>query len=113
MENFYGSITITVKSYPYKITSVWWISEMIYFIKSFIDTVKPLKSGHLRVLKNLSVIGRCRLLGDNLEKIVTFGTKHFVRYSWCVHYLACPLLGGFTVVIFEINFSMSTDFELS
>ena len=60
---------------------------------TFISTVKPLNSGHLRVLKSLSVIKRCLLLGGSLTKIVTFGTKHFVRY------LGCPLLGGFTVLL--------------
>ena len=62
-------------------------------------TVKPLNSGHLRVLKNLSVIERWSLLGGNLKKIVIFGTKCFVRYSCYVRYLGCPLLGGFTVVL--------------
>ena len=62
-----------------------------------INTVKPLNSGHLRVLKNLSVIKRFPLLGGSLTKIVTFGTKHFVRYSRHVRYLRCPLLGDFTV----------------
>ena len=38
-------------------------------------------SGQLRVIKNLSVIERCPLLGGNLKKIVTFETKCFVRYS--------------------------------
>ena len=56
-----------------------------------------LNKGHLRVLKNLSVIERCPLMGGNFKKIVTFGTKCFVRYLWHVHYLGCPLLGGFTV----------------
>ena len=46
----------------------------------------------------MSVIERCPLLGDNLKKIVTFKTQHFVRYSWHVCYLGCPLLGGFTVL---------------
>ena len=64
-------------------------------------TVKPLNSGHLRVLKNLSVIKRCALLGGSVTKIVTFRTKHFVRYSRHVRYLRCPLLGGFTVFHFE------------
>ena len=63
--------------------------------------MKPLNSGHLRVLKNLSVIKRCALLGGSVTKIVTFGTKHFVRYSRHVRYLRCPLLGGFTVFHFE------------
>ena len=48
-------------------------------------------------LKNFSVIKRCLLLRGNLTKIVTFGTKHFVRYSRHVRYFGCPLLGGFTV----------------
>ena len=55
------------------------------------STVKPLNSGHLRVLKNLSVIERCPLLGGNFKKVTTFGTKFFVRS------LGCPLLKGFTV----------------
>ena len=63
---------------------------------SSVNTVKPLNKGHLRVLKNLSVIERCPLMGGNFKKIVTFGTKCFVRYLWHVHYLGCPLLGGFT-----------------
>ena len=65
--------------------------------------MKPLNRGHLRVLKNLSVIKRCPLLGGSLTKIVTFGTKHFVRYSRHVRYLGCPLLGGFTVNVFAEN----------
>ena len=50
---------------------------------------------HLRVLKNLSVIERCPLLGGNLKKIVTFGTSLFIRCSRHVCYLECLLLGGF------------------
>ena len=61
------------------------------------NTVKPLNSGHLRVLKHLSVIERCPLLGDNFKKIAIFGTERFVRYSWHVRYLGCLLLGAFTV----------------
>ena len=60
--------------------------------------VKPLNSGHLRFLKNLSVIKRCPLLGGSLTKIVTFETKHFVHYSSHVRHLGYPLLGGFTVL---------------
>ena len=60
--------------------------------------MKPLNSGHLRVFKNLSVIERCPLLGGNFKKIATFGTKCFVRYSWHVLYLGCPLLGSLSVV---------------
>ena len=59
--------------------------------------VKPLNSGHLRVLKHLSVIESCPLLGGNFKKIVIFGIKCFVRYSWHLCYLGCPLLGGFAV----------------
>ena len=62
-------------------------------------TVKPLNRGHLRVLRKLSVIERCPLLGGNLKNIVTFGTKCFVRYLWHARYFGCPLLGGFTVVM--------------
>ena len=56
-----------------------------------IYTVKPLKSGHLRVFKNLSVI-MCPLLGVSLTKIVAFETKHFVRYSRHVRYWEVLLL---------------------
>ena len=69
-----------------------------FFFFYLLNTVKPLNSGYLRVLKSLSIIERCPLLGGNLKKIVTFGTKHFVRYSWHVRYLVCLLLGGFTVM---------------
>ena len=65
------------------------------FTLFFIKMVKPLNSGHLRLLKKLSVIKRCLLLGGSLTKIVVFETKHFVRY------LGCPLLGGFTVIIWD------------
>ena len=57
--------------------------------KKFWYTVKPLNRGHLRVLKNLSVTDRCPLLGGNSKKTVTYGTKHFVRYSRHVRYLEC------------------------
>ena len=60
-------------------------------------TMKPLNSGHLQVLKNMTVIKRCLLLGGSLTKIVTFETKSFVHYSRHVRYLRCPLLEGFTV----------------
>ena len=61
-------------------------------------TVKPLNSGHLRVLKYLSIIKRCPLLGGSLTKIVSVWTQHFVCYSRHVRYLRYPQLGGFTVV---------------
>ena len=60
-------------------------------------SVKPLNRGNLRVIKNLSVIKKCPLLGGSLTKVFTFGTKHFLRYSRHARYLGCPLLGGFTV----------------
>ena len=41
--------------------------------------MKPLNSGHLRVLKHLHVIDRCPLMRGNLKNIVTFGSKCFVR----------------------------------
>ena len=63
------------------------------------DAVKPLNSGHLRVLKNLSVIKRCPLFGGSLRKINTFANKHFFCYSVHVRYFGCPLLGGFTAYI--------------
>ena len=47
-------------------------------------TIKPPNSGHLRVLKNLSVTERYTLLGGDLKRIVTFGIKCSVRYSWHV-----------------------------
>ena len=56
-----------------------------------------MNSGHVRVLKNVSVIDRCLILGGKLKKIVTFGTKRFVRCSWYVPYFGYPLLEGFTV----------------
>ena len=61
-------------------------------------TVKPLNSGHLRVLKYLSVIKWCSLLRGSLTKIIKFRTKHFVRDWRHVRYLGYPLLGGFTVL---------------
>ena len=57
--------------------------------------MKPLKSGHLWVF-------RCQLLGGSLTTIVTFATKHFVRYLRHVCCLGCPLLGDFTVVV-QVN----------
>ena len=64
---------------------------MFLTVCSYYNIVKPLKSGHLPVFKNLSVIEKCPLLGGNLKKIVTFRTKCFVPY------LGCPLVGGFTI----------------
>ena len=69
--------------------------EYCYRLASFTNTVKPLNSG-----QKLSVTKRCPLLWGSLTKIATFGTEHFVCYSRHVHYLRCPLLGGFTVADF-------------
>ena len=68
------------------------VHEVLRKTTRLLVAVKPLNSGHLLVLKNLSIIDRCPLLGGNLKKIVTFWTKWFVRY------LRCPLLAGFTLV---------------
>ena len=68
------------------------------YIFSNIDTVKPLNSWDLRVLKYLSVIKRCPLFWGSLTKIVTFGNKYLARNSKHVRYLGWPLLGGFTVI---------------
>ena len=68
--------------------------------KFFVSTVKPLNSRHLRVLKNLSIVKRCPLLGGSLIEITTFGTKHLVRCSRHDRYLEYPLLRGSTVFIF-------------
>ena len=101
---FYFILSITPISFP-----ISEISPLFKYLKRsrkssvwFESTVKALKSGHLRVLKNLSVIERCPLLGGNLKKIVTFGTKCFVHYSWHVRYLGYPLLGGFTLFVLSI-----------
>ena len=74
--------------------------------RCYVCTVKPLNSGHPRVLKNLLVIERCLLLAGNLKKIVLFGTQHFVWYLWHVCYLGCPLLGGFTALLLDLLFTI-------
>ena len=76
---------------------IWQNALYLKVSKNKVITVKPLNSGLLRVLKTLSFIKRCPLLGSSLTKIVTFGTKHFARYLRHVRYLGCPVLGGFTV----------------
>ena len=75
----------------------WWKVVPVVRFSVICNIVKPPNSGHLRVLKNLSAIETCPLLGGRLTKIVTFETKHFGRYSTHVRYLECPPLGGFTV----------------
>ena len=79
---------------------IYWI----FIIQIFIHiTVKLLNSEYLRVLKKLSVIERFLLLEGNFKKIVTFGALCFVRFSWHVRYLGCPLLGGFAVHISTVS----------
>ena len=50
------------------------------------STVKVLDNGHPRVLKNLSIVEWCPLLGGNLKKIVKLGTK-----TYCLLLKTCPL----------------------
>ena len=78
------------KKIPYSTVSKFWINFTCHLIvgshvEKVAHTVKSRNSGHLRVLKNLSVIERCPLMEGNLKWIVTFGTKCFVSYSWHVH----------------------------
>ena len=70
------------------------IYQMNFILLHKTNTAKPLYSGHLRVLTNLSV-KTCPLLGRNLKEIVKFGTKYFVRYSRHVRCSGCPLLADF------------------
>ena len=86
-----------VVNFMYRMFNEKSINENFSLQEIYNNTVKPLNSGHLWVLKNVSVIERCLLLGGNLKKIVTFGAKHFVRYSRHVRCLRFSLLGGFTV----------------
>ena len=67
--------------------------------------MKPLKNGHVWVLKNLPVIESCPLLGGNLIKIVTFGTKYFVRYSKIMTELATELVKLLHLFSFIPDFS--------
>ena len=73
-------------------------------------TERTLNGGNLRILKILSFIKRCLLLGCSLTKSVTFGTKHFVHYSRHVRYLECPLFGGFTVFTYTQTFGQTLAF---
>ena len=66
--------------------------QLTYFYMRFTSVIysETLNSGHLKVVKNLSLIERCPPLGSNFKNIVTFEAQHFVRYSWYVRYLGCP-----------------------
>ena len=55
-------------------------------------TVKTLNSGHLRVLKNLSIIESCSLLGGKLSKL-------------------CPLFGMSAIGRFHCMIKQSTNFS--
>ena len=68
------------------------------------DTVNPMNSELLPILKDLSVIKRLPLLGGSLTKIFTFRTKHFV------HYLRCPQLASFTVLLTSESCFFKTKF---
>ena len=57
---------------------------------NFQNIVKPLKRGHLRVLKSLSVIETCRLLGGNFKKILS--VIHSMSAIWDVRYWEVSLL---------------------
>ena len=61
-------------------------------------TAKHLNCRHPLVLRYLSIIKRCPLVGGSLTKVVSVETKHFVLYSRYVHYLRYPQLESFTVV---------------
>ena len=49
------------------------LMNFVRFMNHFKNTVKPLNSGHLRVLKSLSVIKRCPLLGGSLQRLSRLG----------------------------------------
>ena len=73
----------------------------------FAVTVKPLNSGHLQVLKNLSAIERCLLLGGNLKRLLQLG----LNFSSAIHGMSAIwnvrlLLGGLTVYISKSLFKL-------
>ena len=75
---------------------VFRIVETLQFILN--NTVKLLNSGHLRVLKNLSVIEGCPLLGGNFKKIVTFlSAIHGMSAIWDALYWEISLYLLFTL----------------
>ena len=84
--------------YTKNIDHIFFLFSSKEHLQLFVDyTLKPLNIGHLRLLKNMSIIERCPLLGGNLTKIFTVGAKRFVHYPMYTSYLGCALLGGFTV----------------
>ena len=101
--DFYGSLYGSLENAFTTIVNLKMLRDADGHTKSLckhLYTVKTLNIEHLQVLKNLSFIYSFPLLGGNLKKIVTFGAKHFVRYSRHACYLGCPLLGCFTVYYF-------------
>ena len=75
-----------------RIWETWKIVPINYFLPI---AAKPLNSRNLRILKNLSVIKSCPLLKGSLTKIVTFRTKHFVRYARHVPLFGMSAIGRF------------------
>ena len=76
----------------------------ILYLPLKIITVKPLNSGHLRILQKFV------RYWEVIEKNVSFGIKHLFRYSWHVLYLGCQLLGGFTVFLSWVMIIPSSSF---
>ena len=56
--------------------------------------IKYSESAEKQIPTGLVPYWEVSVLGGNLKKAVTFGTKCFVRYSWHVCCLGCPLSGG-------------------
>ena len=83
------------------------LQNFIASICSDASRVKPLNSGHLGILKNFSVLERCPLLGENLTKIVKFGTIAF-----CPLFNACPLFGMSAIERFHCNTRAASIFDL-
>ena len=83
--------------------TVWWFFLEVEKLQSL---VKPAnlernysETSEERTPKGLKLffaIEKCPLLGGNLTKTVTFGTKCFDSYSRHIRYLILSLLGGFT-----------------
>ena len=60
------------KKIPYSAVSNFWINLTCHLVagshvEKVAHTVKSRNSGHLRILKNLSVIERCPLMEGNLK----------------------------------------------
>ena len=55
---------------PKKALNVFWLLNFMSYV---VCKVKSLNSGHLRALKELTVIKRCPLLGRNLKRQLHLG----------------------------------------